>query len=303
MVYRVAVDAGFTCPNRAGGRSGAGCSYCAAHGSRAPYLSAEPSAAENALPSRCDVDLARQVREGIAFLRRRYGAEAFILFFQAYSNTNAPVDVLRRIYDEGLALASFKGMNVATRPDCLDEARADLLASYRGGGREVWCELGLQSAHDATLARIGRGHTWEDFRRARALLKERGIPTAVHLIFGLPGEGLDEILRTIDAVAGAGIDGVKIHNLHIPRDTAMAREFAAGEITAPCAERHLDYVIAAIERLPPQTVIMRLQCDTPARQLAAPRHFWEKGRFSEQVAARMHQRETYQGRLFRSANA
>jgi hypothetical protein len=138
MVYRVAVDAGFSCPNRAGGRSGKGCTYCAAHGSRAAYLGGDTAEAGTgggaapAAPTRCAVDLEPQVRDGIAFLRRRYGAQDFILFFQAYSNTNAPVDELRQVYDEGLALAPFKGMNVATRPDCVDEARADLLA---GSGR------------------------------------------------------------------------------------------------------------------------------------------------------------------------
>jgi radical SAM protein (TIGR01212 family) len=283
-VYRVAVDAGFTCPNRAGGRAAAGCSYCAPHGSRAPYVGEEE-------------DLACQVRNGIAFLQRRYGAKDFILFFQAYSNTYAPVERLRRTYDAGLALAPFRGMNVATRPDCIDAARADLLASYRGRNLEIWCELGLQSAHDETLRRIGRGHTWDDFRRAQEMLKERGVLTAAHLIFGLPGEGLDEILGTIDALAALGIDGVKIHNLHVPRGTRLAREYLSGEITVCGPERHLEYVVAALERLPPGTVIMRLLCDTPPAELAAPRAFWDKSRFTERVASSMKARATWQGRL------
>jgi radical SAM protein (TIGR01212 family) len=287
-VYRIAVDAGFSCPNRGGSRFGRGCTFCADHGARAPYLGEAP-------------DLECQVRRSIAFLRRRYGAEAFILFFQAYSNTNAPVERLRRIYDEGLALERFRGMNVATRPDCIDAARADLLASYQRHGLEVWCELGLQSANDETLRRISRGHTWEDFRRAHRLLKERGVRAAAHLIFGLPGEGRAEIMATVDALAALGIDGVKLHNLHIPVGTAMAREYAAGEITAPTAERHRDYVVEAIERLPPETVIMRIQCDTQRAALAAPRYFWDKARFAEQVAARMRERGTYQGRLFRAS--
>ena len=266
-VYRVAVDAGFCCPNRSGGRSSRGCTYCAEDGARAPYLGSHEA-------------LESQVEEALAFLRSRYGAEAFILYFQAFSNTNAPVNELRRIYDSGLALAPFRGLNVATRPDCLDGEKADLLASYRDRGLEVWTEMGLQSADDLTLRRINRGHTAEDFLRAYRLLKARNLKVAVHLIFGLPGEGFPEILQTVDFVARLDPDGVKIHNLHIPKGTVLAEELEKGELTAPSAPRHLEYTIAAIERLPPRTVVMRITCDTPAQRLAAPRNFWAKGVFT-----------------------
>ena len=129
------------------------------------------------------------------------------------------------------------------------------------------------------------------------LLKERGVLTAAHLIFGLPGEGLQEILGTIDALAALGIDGVKIHNLHVPTETPLAREFRSGEITVCGPQRHLEYVVSALERLPPRTVIMRLLCDTPPAQLAAPRGFWEKSRFTREVVASMNTRKTWQGRL------
>jgi radical SAM protein (TIGR01212 family) len=297
-VHRVAVDAGFCCPNR-GGRSGRGCSYCAEDGSRAPYLPADASAGASAC-GECIGDperLRAQVSTGIEFLRRRYRAEAFILFFQAYSNTNAPVGELRRIYDTGLALAPFKGLNVATRPDCLDPEKAALLASYRDRGLEVWVELGVQSLHDDTLARIGRGHTAEDFIRAFRLLKQHGLLVAAHLIFGLPGERAADIMTTVETLARLPIDGVKIHNLHIPAGTLLAQELAKGEVTAPAAARHLEYVIAAIERLPPSAVIMRLTCDTPKRKLAAPRHFWPKAVFAERLAREMAARSARQGRL------
>ena len=285
-VYRVAVDAGFTCPNRGPDRTRAGCSYCDADGSRAPHL------------ARCGGSLERQVREGISYYRRTHGAEAFILYFQAYSNTNAPVETLRRVYDEGLALAEFRGLNVATRPDCLDAEKADLLASYADRGLEVWVELGLQSAHDETLARIGRGHTVADFRRAFETLRSRGLRIAVHLIFGLPGEGKSKIEETMRSVAALRPDGVKIHNLHVPLRTPMAREFRHGELTVPGPQRHLEYVIEAIELLPPQTVIMRLTCDTPRENLAAPRAFWSKERFLSRLEAEMRARRAWQGRRF-----
>ena len=292
-VYRVAVDAGFTCPNRCdGGRQSAGCTYCAEDGARAPYLGAASENATSATGS-----LARQVEESTAFLRRRYDARAFILYFQAHSNTNAPVAKLRRVYDEGLSLAPFVGMNVATRPDCIDAAVADLLAAYQTATREVWVELGLQSAHDTTLDRIRRGHTVADFLAAYILLKERGLKVAVHLIFGLPGEHKADIDGTVDMVGSLRPDGVKIHNLHVARDTLLAAEYSHGEVTAPCAERHLGYLIDALERLPPETVIMRLTCDTPPARLLAPRGFGRKEPFLARLASEMQRRGARQGRL------
>jgi uncharacterized protein len=283
-VYRVAVDAGFTCPNRPAGRRSPGCAYCAEDGARAPYLAGRE-------------EVRAQVEAAVAFLRSRYGARAFILYFQAFSNTNAPVDHLRRVYDDALTLVPFVGMNVATRPDCLDERKADLLASYAQKGLEVWVELGLQSANDETLRRIGRGHTFADFLVAYRMLKERSLKVAVHLIFGLPGEGMAEIMKTVGALAGLAPDGVKIHNLHIPRATALGTDYSKGELTAPSGPRHLEYLIAAIERLPSDTVIMRLLCDTPGDRLAAPRIFPAKGRFTERLAEEMRARGARQGRL------
>jgi uncharacterized protein len=296
-VYRVAVDAGFGCPNRAGGRSGGGCSFCSPAGSRAPYL----GLSANDSPAGCAEiggGLGRQVDSTISFLKRRYSADAFILYFQPYSNTNASAEELKRAYDAGLALAPFRGLNVATRPDCIDAEKARLLSSYREKGLEVWVELGLQTIHDDTLRRIGRGHTAGDFRRAYRLLKENGLNVAVHLIFGLPGEGFSHIVETAEEVARLGLDGVKIHNLHIPRGTRLETELLTGEVTVPSPERHLEYCVAAIERLPPRTVIMRLVCDTPRRELAAPRTFWRKEAFTSRLAAEMRARGSFQGRLF-----
>jgi radical SAM protein (TIGR01212 family) len=241
-----------------------------------------------------------QVRAGLAFLKERYGAKEFILYFQAFSNTNAPVDELRSVYDAGLSLAPFRGLNVATRPDCVDEAKARLLASYQKRGLEVWVEMGLQTAHDSTLSNVRRGHTTEDFLRAYRIVKDADLKVAAHLIFGLPGEGRQEILETVDFVARLGVHGVKIHNLHIPRGTLIEREWLMGELTAPSPERHLEWVIAAIERLPATTVIMRLTCDTPDSRLSSPRHFWKKETFLSRVAREMRERGANQGNLFGS---
>jgi hypothetical protein len=180
----------------------------------------------------------------------------------------------------------------------VDEEKAELLASYKERGLEVWVELGLQSACESTLLRIERGHSREDFMRAYGLLKERGLKVAVHLIFGLPGEGFEPIVDTILAIGELNPDGVKIHNLHVPAGTVLATELAKGELTVPSPQRHLEYVIAALERLPVNTVIMRLTCDTPVEKLVAPRNFWPKGTFTARVAAEMRARGARQGRLY-----
>jgi radical SAM protein (TIGR01212 family) len=301
-VYRVAVDAGFSCPNRRDGRSSSGCSYCHADGSRAPYQNFTGAGvpgctAPGAGPGTRD-SLESQVKRGIDFLSRRYAAEGFILFFQAYSNTNAPVAELARTYEAGLSLAPFVGLNVATRPDCIDGEKAALLASYIDRGLEVWVELGLQTSNDGTLRRIRRGHTSAMFAAALRMLKDKGLKVAAHLIFGLPGEDRSDIMRTAEFVAGLGVDGVKIHNLLIPRGTLLARQHLMGEVTTPAPERHLEYTLAAIERLPADTVIMRITCDALPADVASPRSFWAKPDFTARLAAEMRARGARQGRLF-----
>lgn len=283
-VYRVAVDGGFSCPNR-GERSGAGCTFCAEDGSRAPYLGEAAT-------------VRAQVGRAVGFLTARYKAQAFILYFQAFSATNAPPAALRRIYDEGLSAAPFVGLTVSTRPDCVDGEKAALLASYRDRGLEVWVELGLESANDQTLERIGRGHDLECFRKAYRTLKAAGLKVAVHLILGLPGETREDMERTAETAATLLPDGVKIHNLHIPAGTVMAAEMSKGEITAPGPWSHLQYTISVLERLPPSTVVMRVTTDTPASRLLSPRTFPDKQAFLTLLAEEMKRRGTFQGARF-----
>lgn len=294
--YRVAVDAGFSCPNRGPDRGHPGCRYCDEHGARAPYLG-EPGPGAAGLEERLAA-VRRQVGQAIPFLRRRYGAEHFLLYFQAFSGTHAPVAELERLYDAGLACGPFRELVIATRPDCVDQAKAALLGSYRQRGLEVWVELGLQSAGDATLKRIRRGHSVADFRQAFDLLRAQAVKLAVHLIFGLPGEGLPEILATARFVAALEPEGVKIHNLHVPVGSPLAAELRAGELTLPCSARHLEYVVRALELLPPQTLVMRLTCDTPRERLAAPLGFPPKAAFLRAVRGELARRGTWQGRLW-----
>ena len=317
--YRVSVDGGFSCPNRNKDGSG-GCTYCDELGAVAVYQrTMEADLAHNGetfgwkeliLPGKTSVfameqrkaKIKEQVEEGLRFLKRRYNAEYFILYFQAFTGTFAPVSVLKELYDYGLSLAEFRELVISTRPDCVSPAVADLLVSYKADDLDVWVELGLQSAHDSTLQRVNRGHTRKEFERAFALLRERGIKITVHLIFGLPGENRREIMETVDYLARLKPEGIKIHNLHIPVRTALFEEYSYGELTVPSGMRHLSYTIEALERLPDTIIIHRLTCDTPEHRLGAPRTFFKKGSFLTILRSQMEQRGSFQGKRSMSSH-
>ena len=286
--YRIGVDAGFSCPNRGPDRRQSGCSYCDVDGSRSPYLGSL-------------TDIGEQLRRGMEFLRTRYKADRFILYFQAYTNTFAKAEDLRTLYSYGLSLGDFKELIVSTRPDCVDPEIVDVLATFRSQVEDVWVELGLQSANEKTLQRVRRGHGRTEFERGFSLLRSRKLKIAVHLIFGLPGEGWEEILQTIRYIARFRPDGIKIHNLHIPFQAPLFQEFLSGELSIPCAERHLQYVVKALELLPPETLIMRLTCDTPKDRLAFPRTFPDKATFLARLSQKLADLDTWQGRLFEAS--
>lgn len=306
--YRVSVDGGFSCPNRGPDRRRGGCTYCDERGSRATYQGrarSPSSGPSNSATDEASVDcnrellfegLRNQVQRGIAFLEKRYRARSFLLYFQAFSSTFAPVSHLRSVYDYCLSLADFRELIVSTRPDCISEETVNLFREYQARGYEVWVELGLQSAHDTSLERINRGHTVKDFENTYALLHEAGIQVTVHLIFGLPGEGEEEIMETVEFIRDKHPAGIKIHNLHIPVGTPLFQEYLRGEVVVPSSRRHLDYTVKALEALPPDIIIMRVTCDTPDHLLAAPRRPWDKAGFYSKLDREMEQRATWQGK-------
>jgi len=303
-VYRISVDAGFTCPHRGPDGSG-GCSFCDELGSRAAYQEEIVDGSKLCIRRGQPVDenrlelIRRQIRRGEDFLVRRYQAQSFILYFQAFTNTFAPPEDLKRIYDYALSLSQFRELIVSTRPDCIDAARADLLSSYRNPDFDVWVELGLQSAHNPTLRRVHRAHTAEDFDRAFRILRQRNLKITVHLIFGLPGEDRERIMKTIDYVAGLEPEAVKIHNINVARGTLLEKEYLAGEYTVPSDTRHLEYVIEALRRLPRTAIIQRVTCDTDADRRTAPLHFMAKNRFYHLLDRAMITRGFAQGDLFK----
>ncbi len=312
-VWRVGVDAGFSCPNRNPDRSG-GCCYCDGTGASAayqrtmesgwyhdsPFVESVASGPAFGVPDdiHCRiVSIARQVERGQAFLERRYHAKLFSLYFQAWTNTYAPVDELRTIYDAALALRDWKEFIVSTRPDCVSDVVIDLLASYQGTVDRVWVELGLQSSCDRTLERIGRGHDSRCYYDAAARLRKRGIGVCAHVILGLPGDGYGEYDRTAALLNESGCEAVKIHNLHIPGGTRLYDEYLRGEAVCPSVRRHVEDTVYLLRRLRSDIVVERLICETPAHRLAAPRGFVDKSRFLSILYQTMTERDVRQGDL------
>ena len=305
-LYRVGVDGGFSCPNRTKERQG-GCTFCDGTGSIAVYQRTSESAfrhdssfdegvSEEVLLRFQSIE--NQIKKGLEFIHRRYKAKLAALYFQSWTNTYDTADNLKHIYDMALSCGDFSEFIVSTRPDCVEDDVADLLAGYITKDREVWVELGLQSASDETLRRINRGHTLSDYVKCMERLHKRGIKVCTHVILGLPGEEREDFIETAKVLNEVGSEGVKIHNLHIPGGTKMAEEYLEGEITSWSTERYMNEVEYFLRLLNPEMIIERLVCETPSHRLMAPRHFMDKSLFLRTLNDKMEKDNTRQGDLY-----
>ncbi len=283
-VYRICLDAGFSCPNRDHGAGG--CAYCADYGSWGGQGKRE--------------SIKQQVEREIGRVSRRYGARKYIAYFQAYTNTYASADRLKVIYDTALEISDdIVGLAIGTRPDCIDDEKLRIIAGYIKRGYGVWIEYGLQSANDATLKKIGRGHTVRDFQDAVHMTVRHEIPVTAHVIIGLPGETRSNIIATAKFLAGLPIHGIKIHNLNIVSGTRMEEWYHNGLVKALELEEYTDLVVDFLERTCPDVVIERLTAETPPAFLVAPRWSLDKQAAIRRIIERFEQRKSFQGRLFR----
>ncbi|MFP4560648.1 MAG: TIGR01212 family radical SAM protein [Thiohalorhabdus sp.] len=255
-VHKVAVDAGFTCPNRDGTKGRGGCTFC-------NNASFSPN-------GRRPRPVAEQVAAGTAHLGRRRGIRRFLAYFQAYTNTYADPGHLRGLYDAALAHPGVVGLAVGTRPDCAPPAVLDLLAEYRERGFEVWLELGLQSAFDATLARVNRGHGFGEYRTAVREARRRGLPVCAHLILGLPGENDHHFRTSLHHVLEEGVEGLKLHPLHVVRGTRLGHAWRRGEYRPLARAEYVSAAADLVERTPADLVFHRLTGTAPASMLLAP---------------------------------
>jgi hypothetical protein len=280
-VHKLALNAGFTCPNRDGTKGVGGCTFC-------NNVSFNPNA-KDPLP------IAAQLDAGRAVLARRTGARRFMAYFQAYTNTYDPLDALRERYDAALVHPDVIGLSVGTRPDCVPDAVLDLLARYRARGKEIWLELGLQSADDRTLARVNRGHDFADFRSAVSAGQRRGIPVCAHLIVGLPGEGRAAALRSLDLVLELGVAGLKLHPLHVVRQTRLAIDWRRGDYVPLTQEEYVSICADLIERTPPEVTYHRLTGTASRDILLAPAWCGRKWAVLNAIEAELYRRDTRQG--------
>jgi hypothetical protein len=280
-VHKISVDAGFGCPNRGGTSELPGCLFCDPTGSGAIGIDRRLGVAE-------------QLELGKEVMTRKYHAGKFLAYFQPFSNTYAPVARLRRLYDEALAVPDVVGLAVGTRPDCIDAAVCDLLAEY-DRRTYFWLELGLQSRHDRTLARLRRGHDYASFLRAYAAAKARGLRICVHLIIGLPGEGRAELLATVAELVRLQVDGVKLHLLHVLDGTPLGELYRQGEVQVLEQADYVGLVVDVLERLPAATLIHRLTGDGPRTALLAPLWSLNKWEVLNAVDAELARRGSVQG--------
>ena len=230
-------------------------------------------------------------------MRKRYGVNRFIAYFQAFSNTYAPAHELKRIYDSVLNHdEEIVGLAIGTRPDCIDPAKLSIISSYHPR-KSVWIEYGLQSAHDRTLELIGRRHNVQVFTNAVRQTDEHGIGVFAHIIIGLPGEGRQENIETAEYLAGLPIEGVKIHNLNIIRGTELETWFDEGKVRPLTLEEYAERVVDFLERTKPEVAVARLSTDTELDWLVEPKWSLNKNAVVACIRDEFSRRDSYQGRL------
>jgi radical SAM protein (TIGR01212 family) len=283
-VHKLIIDAGFTCPNRDGNIARGGCAYCDSRGSALRQKGSLPSVGE-------------QIRQGREFYNRRSQAKKFIAYFQTFTNTYAPVERLRELYDEALQSEDVIGLAIGTRPDCVPDETVSLIRAY-AESCHVWLELGLQSIHDKTLREINRGHDAAAFRDAVRRAEGSPLLLCVHIIVGLPGETKEMIIETAGEIAAMPIQGIKIHSLLALTGTPLGSRYQRGELDLMSKKQYVDTVCDILEILPPEMVIQRLTADGYRDIFLGPQWAGNKLAVINAINSEMERRDSWQGKYF-----
>ncbi len=280
---KICIDGGFSCPNRDGKCGTGGCIFCGERG-----------AGEH-------IDNTQNIRNQVlrAIEKERDDVE-FVAYFQNFTNTYADVETLRERYDSALISDRIKVLSIGTRPDCIDRETAELLSGYMKK-REVWVELGLQTASDKTAKTINRGYTRDVFERALKILEEYGIKTIVHIILGLPGETVSDCKATADYISGFNLFGVKIHSLYVMEGTKLADMYKRGEYSSLSLEDYTEGAAYALSRLSPDTVIHRLTGDCPDGMLISPEWVKNKHNVIREIEKVLSRDKLQQGSLYKKS--
>ena len=287
-IQKLSIDAGFTCPNRDGSISVNGCTFCSNDAFNPSYCSSTKS-------------ITQQLNEGIEFHRKRYRrAGKYIAYFQAYSNTYSPIDVLKKKYEEALSHPEIIGLSIGTRPDCIDEEKLDYLQNINKD-HYVSVEYGIESCYNKTLDKINRGHSFEKAVEAIQATAARKIFNVVHLVFGLPGESKEEMLLEAEIISKLPVNCIKLHQLQILKNTAIEHQYneEPDAFRLFKLEEYVDFVIDFLEKLSPEIMIERLLGEVPPRFLAVPA--WSLLRNDQvlnMIEKRMQERNSWQGKLY-----
>lgn len=283
-VYRLSLNGGMTCPNRDGKLSVGGCTFCSEGGS-------------GDFAANYNVSISAQITEAKTRIQQKTDCHKFIAYFQAYTNTYAPISHLGRIFTEALSEPEVVALSIGTRCDCLSEEVLDLLEELNQY-KPIWVELGLQTIHNETHAKLNTHTTVELFDDAVTRLHARNIPVITHVILGLPGETKEMMKETVSHVASLPVAGIKLQLLHILRGTKLANEYAETPFLLFELEEYCDFVIDCLELLPCDMVVHRLTGDGPRKLLVAPLWSTDKKRVLNTIAKRLKERDTWQGKNF-----
>lgn len=306
-LYKIAIDAGFTCPNRDGTLDTRGCIFCSSGGSgdfavkmfgKKDMMQVHAASYDAASAK----SVTEQIQEGLSLFRGKRVGTRFIAYFQAYTNTYAPVEHLRALYTQALSHPDIAGISIATRPDCLPEECLDLLADLQAEfpDKFIWVELGLQTMHESTAKFIRRGYPLSVFEKAMDELTKRNIQVIIHVILGLPSETVDMQYATISYLNQLRPFGIKLQLLHILKGTDLADYYidSVSEFKALDKEEYLDLLIGCMERLSPDIVIHRVTGDGPKDLLLAPTWSLNKRDVLNSLHKQMREQNSYQGKLY-----
>ncbi|MCI1958231.1 MAG: TIGR01212 family radical SAM protein [Clostridia bacterium] len=282
-MVKLSLDAGFSCPNRTGKISTKGCIFCSAKGSG-------DFAGERQL------SITQQIEQQKNLISKKWQNCGFIAYFQAFTNTYAPIEVLRKKYTEALSCKGIEGISIATRPDCIDEKVIKLLSDFSQKSY-VCVELGLQTSNEKTADFINRGYKNEVFEKAVKLLNEAGLDTVCHIIFGLPGENMDDMVNSVKYAVSCEIKGIKIQLLHVLKDTPLEEIYNSTHFHILEKDEYIDIVLTALSYVPENIVIHRLTGDGPKDLLISPKWSLNKRDVLNSIHKRMSETSFRQGSL------
>ena len=280
-VYKVTLDAGFTCPNRDGTISDEGCIFCDGGGS---FSQLYPN----------NISIKEQLDLGITLSKEKYKAEKFLAYFQAFTNTYKPVNELKEIYDSALSHEDVIGINIGTRPDCVEDEKLDLIADYTKK-YYTWLEFGLQSIHEKSLNFINRGHSFETFCKALKESQKRNINVCAHVILGLPNETKEDMLETARVLGDLGVNGVKIHLLCVLNNTRLVKLYYQGKIPMMEEDEYVETACDFLELLPPEVTIHRLAGNGLKPNMLAPAWLSKKFVVLNKIDKLLEERSSWQG--------